>query len=58
MPMPIELARRLTAAEQIERLHNQASLQGKAEYVLELQLTDASGEVVAESRGLYQLRAC
>ncbi|MNQ63782.1 putative thioesterase [compost metagenome] len=45
------------AAKQIERLHNQASLQGKAEYVLELQLTDASGEVVAESRGLYQLRA-
>ncbi|MNY33608.1 hypothetical protein D3C86_1678930 [compost metagenome] len=45
------------AAEQIERLHNQASLQGKAEYVLELQLTDASGEIVAESRGLYQLRA-
>ena len=42
--------------EQIEQLQSQATRQGKAEYVLELQLTDDSGEVVAESRGLYQLR--
>lgn len=45
------------AAEWIEQLQNQASAQGKAEYLLELQLTDDSGQVVAESRGLYQLRA-
>lgn len=45
------------SAEQIEQLRMQAQLQGKAEYVLELQLTDDSGEVVAESHGLYQLRA-
>ena len=44
------------SAEEIQRLQNQATDQGKAEYVLELQLTDDSGEVVAERRGLYQLR--
>lgn len=44
------------ASEQIEQLQSQATRQGKADYVLELQLTDDSGEVVAESRGLYQLR--
>ncbi|MCE5362028.1 YiiD C-terminal domain-containing protein [Pseudomonas anguilliseptica] len=41
---------------QIEQLQKQATEEGKAEYVLELQLTDDSGEVVAQSRGLYQLR--
>ncbi len=44
------------AANEIERLQAEAQRLGKAEYWLELQLTDASGEVVAESRGLYQLR--
>lgn len=44
-------------AEQIDRLQQEAQSRGKADYLLELQLTDASGEVVAESRGLYQLRA-
>jgi thioesterase domain-containing protein len=43
--------------EQIERLQNEAQERGKADYLLELQLCDASGEIVAESRGLYQLRA-
>ena len=41
---------------QIEQLQKQATEHGKAEYVLELQLTDDDGEVVAQSRGLYQLR--
>ena len=45
------------AAEQIDRLQSEAQSRGKADYLLELQLTDASGEIVAESRGLYQLRA-
>lgn len=45
------------AAEEIQQLQKQATELGKAEYVLQLQLTDESGEVVAESRGLYQLRA-
>ncbi|MDF3193709.1 YiiD C-terminal domain-containing protein [Pseudomonas sp. 1928-m] len=47
---------RLTAGE-IQQLQKQATELGKAEYVLQLQLTDESGEVVVESRGLYQLRA-
>lgn len=42
--------------EEIQRLQKQATEEDKAEYVLQLQLTDDSGEVVAESRGLYQLR--
>jgi thioesterase domain-containing protein len=45
------------SADEIQRLQKQATEHGKAEYFLELQLTDDSGEVVAESRGLYQLRA-
>jgi acyl-CoA thioesterase FadM len=45
------------AAEEIQRLQKQVTELGKAEYVLQLQLTDDSGEVVAESHGLYQLRA-
>ncbi|WP_339458834.1 YiiD C-terminal domain-containing protein [Pseudomonas sp. EA_105y_Pfl2_R69] len=45
------------AAEEIQRLQKQVTEQGKAEYRLELQLTDDGGEVVAESSGLYQLRA-
>jgi len=42
--------------DEIQRLQNAATADGKADYFLELQLTDASGQVVAESRGLYQLR--
>lgn len=52
----IRVEARLAAAE-IERLQNQVAHRGKAEYLLELQLTDDTGEIVAESRGLYQLRA-
>ncbi len=44
------------SAEEIERLQGEAQANGKAEYVLELQLTDGSDEVVALSRGIYQLR--
>lgn len=44
------------ASDDIERLQSEASEQGKAEFVLDLQLRDASGEVVVESRGVYQLR--
>ncbi|HWV09995.1 YiiD C-terminal domain-containing protein [Pseudomonas sp.] len=52
----IQVEARLDAA-QIEQLQTQAAEQGKAEFPLDLQLTDASGEVVAYSHGLYQLRA-
>jgi acyl-coenzyme A thioesterase PaaI-like protein len=51
----IHVEARLDAA-QIDRLQGEAQSLGKADYLLELQLTDASGEIVAESRGLYQLR--
>jgi acyl-coenzyme A thioesterase PaaI-like protein len=44
------------AADEIEHLQNEAQINGKAEYLLELELTNASGEVVALSRGVYQLR--
>ncbi|AYF89716.1 DUF4442 domain-containing protein [Pseudomonas sp. DY-1] len=47
---------RIDQAE-IERVQRDAEANGKAEYWLELQLLDAGGEVVAESRGLYQMRA-
>ncbi|MDO9622544.1 MAG: YiiD C-terminal domain-containing protein [Pseudomonas sp.] len=43
--------------EQIERLQSEAQERGKADYLLELQLCDVNGDIVAESRGLYQLRA-
>ncbi|MBD2837371.1 YiiD C-terminal domain-containing protein [Pseudomonas sp. JM0905a] len=47
---------RIDQAE-ITRIQNEADASGKSEYWLELQLLDAEGEVVAESRGLYQMRA-
>ncbi len=52
----IRVEARLDAAE-IERIQEEATRAGKAEYRLDLQLTDASGAVVAESSALYQLRA-
>ncbi|MCY1550947.1 hypothetical protein D9M68_872410 [compost metagenome] len=44
-------------AEEIARIQREAEANGKADYLMELQLLDATGEVVAESRGLYQMRA-
>lgn len=51
----IHVEARLSEAE-IIRLEEEATCTGKAEFLLELQLTDGAGEVVAESRGHYQLR--
>lgn len=51
----IHVEARLSASE-IERIQIEAAANGKADYALELQLCDAAGEVVAESRALYQLR--
>ena len=42
--------------EEIARIQAEAEHNGKADYHLELQLCDASGEVVAQTRALYQLR--
>lgn len=44
------------SADEIARLEEEATRLGKAEYLLELPLTDGAGEVVAQSRGHYQLR--
>nr|WP_298141963.1 YiiD C-terminal domain-containing protein [uncultured Pseudomonas sp.] len=44
------------SAPTIVQLQNEALEQGKAEYQLTLELTSETGEVVAESRALYQLR--
>ncbi|MCY1300008.1 hypothetical protein D9M70_495630 [compost metagenome] len=44
-------------SEEIMRIQREAEANGKADYLMELQLLDATGEVVAESRGLYQMRA-
>lgn len=44
------------SAEQITEISAQASAEGKADYRLDLELRDDSGEVVAISQGLYQMR--
>ena len=51
----ISVEARLDAAE-IERIQSEAEREGKADYRLDLQLRDSSGEVVAETSALYQLR--
>lgn len=44
------------SAEEIQRLQTEAQANGKADYTLQLQLMDSSGEIVAISCGIYQLR--
>lgn len=41
----------------IARLYRDVATAGRAEYVVDAILTDCSGEVVATSRGTYQVRA-
>ncbi len=41
----------------IARIEDEAAARGKADYVLEGEIRDAAGQVVATSRGVYQLRA-
>lgn len=43
--------------EDIARVAAEAEQNGKADYVLEAVVTDTAGQVVATTRGLYQLRA-
>lgn len=47
---------RMTEAE-IERVAAEAAERGKADFTLEAVVTDADGNTVATTRGLYQLRA-
>ena len=42
--------------EEVERLVTEADTHGKAEFSLQTQVRDAEDQVVAESRGVYQLR--
>lgn len=43
--------------ERIQELQTLAKEKGKAEFILEGELKNSAGEVVAVSRGVYQLRA-
>lgn len=43
--------------EEVDRIQKEADDKGKADFVLEGNLTDANGEIVAVSRGIYQIRA-
>ena len=42
--------------EDVQRIQEEADAKGKSDYVLEGEVKDANGEVVATSRGIYQLR--
>lgn len=44
------------SAEEIDRIQTEAAANGKSEFVLEATLTDEVGDVVATTRGTYQLR--
>jgi thioesterase domain-containing protein len=43
--------------ETIARVEAEAAQRGKADFTLEAAVTDAAGQTVATTRGLYQLRA-
>jgi thioesterase domain-containing protein len=43
--------------EEVSRIRTEASANGKSEFVLSGEIKNAGGETVAESRGIYQLRA-
>jgi thioesterase domain-containing protein len=49
-------ARAELAPEDRERIPREALANGKAEFVLEAQVVDGDGTVVAATRGVYQLR--
>ena len=46
---------RMNEAE-VQRIQQEADARGKSEYVLEGEVKDTNGQVVALSRGIYQLR--
>lgn len=45
------------SADEIARIADEAETKGKADFTLKAVVTDANGVVVAETEGLYQLRA-
>jgi acyl-coenzyme A thioesterase PaaI-like protein len=44
------------AADEAERIEKEAREKGKAEFILEGELIDRDGQVVARSHGVYQIR--
>lgn len=52
----VSVEARLSEAE-INRVAEEAANKGKSDYVLDLQLKNSQGEVVAESHAVYQLRS-
>lgn len=43
--------------EEVQRITSEADEKGKSEFILEGEVKDRNGEVVAVSRGVYQIRA-
>jgi acyl-coenzyme A thioesterase PaaI-like protein len=57
-PAATDITLEMTMSEdEVDRIQTEAETNGKADYVLEGELKDESGEVVALSKGVYQIRA-
>jgi acyl-coenzyme A thioesterase PaaI-like protein len=57
-PAATDITLEITMSEdEVDRIQTEAEANGKADYVLEGELKDESGEVVALSKGVYQIRA-
>lgn len=57
-PAKTDVRAEATLSEQeIERITAEAAANGKSDFVLKAEVTDTNGVVVAETEGLYQLRA-
>jgi acyl-coenzyme A thioesterase PaaI-like protein len=57
-PAATDITLEMTMSEdEVDRIQTEAEANGKADYVLEGELKDESGEVVALSKGVYQIRA-
>lgn len=58
VPVATEITLEMTMSEgEVDRIQTEAEANGKADYVLEGELKDDSGEVIALSKGVYQIRA-
>ncbi len=57
-PAATDITLEMTMSEdQVDRIQAEAEANGKADYVQDGELKDESGEVVALSKGVYQIRA-
>lgn len=58
VPAATAITLEMTMSEgEVDRIQTEAEANGKADYVLEGELKDDSGEVIALSKGVYQIRA-